>query len=136
VSIVFELLGAAVVTTALMISESPEFAGTSILDVINIQKAVEIIIGIFVSIAVAFSLGGLVQWFCRLLFTFRFKKRLKRYGAIFGGVAISIIIYFLLIKGLKGAAFVTDDFAKSVEENALVIMLVTLLAASLLCLIL
>ncbi len=117
VSIVFELLGASVVTGLLMIGSSEATAGLSILDVINYEKAIEIIAGIFLSVAVAFTVGAVVQWFCRLLFTFHFERRLKKYGALFGGFAIAIIIYFLLVKGVKGASFITDEVASGIVSN-------------------
>lgn len=135
VSIVFELLGASVVTGLLMLANSPE-SHLGILDVINYQKAVEIISGIFLSIVIAFSIGALVQWLSRFIFTFHYKERLRRYGAPFTGLALSVIIYFLLVKGLKGASFVTDDFAKYIEGHALLIMVVTFIGFSLLTFIL
>ena len=78
VSIVFELLGASVVTGLLMIANSDSNA-TSILQVINYSKAIEIIIGIFLSIGIAFTVGASVQWVSRLLFTFHIKDRIKKY---------------------------------------------------------
>lgn len=132
VSIVFELLGASVVTGLLVIANNEAKAGLSIFDVINYQKATEIIIGIFVSIGVAFSIGAGVQWLSRMLFTFHIKDRIKKYGPPFAGMAIAIIIFFLLVKGLKGAAFVPDSFAEMISNNGLLIMAVTFFVATLL----
>jgi phosphate/sulfate permease len=131
VSIVFELLGASVVTGFLMLSNDAN-SSLGILDVINYQKATEIIAGIFLSIVVAFSIGAIVQWFSRLLFTFRLKKRIRKYGPPFAGLAIGIITHFLLVKGIKGAGFVTPEFAQSVQENGLAIVGITFVVASIL----
>jgi phosphate/sulfate permease len=100
VSIVFELLGAAVAVSLLKISQ----AGAPFRDVvnyINTGKALAIIFGILLSIGVAFIVGALVQIATRLLFTFDYEKRLKRYGALWGGAALASIIYFILINGAK-----------------------------------
>lgn len=130
VSIVFELLGASFVTGLLMIANNPNHAGLGILDLINYSKSLEIISGIFISIAIAFSIGGTVQWLARFLFTFHYKKRLKVYGAPFAGVALSVIVYFLLVKGLKSATFVSADFAALVESHSLTIILFTFVIAT------
>ena len=131
VSIVFELLGASVVTGLLMIANNPDNASLGILDVINYQKATVIISGIFISIAIAFSVGAIVQWFSRFLFTFHYKKRLRSYGAPFAGVALSVIFYFLLVKGLKSATFITTEFADSITSHVLTIMISTFILATL-----
>lgn len=104
VSIVFELLGASVMVGFVMLKSGvhPELG---LLDLINTSKAVQIIGGIFLSIVVAFSVGAASQWLSRLLFTFKEKRGIKKYGAVFGGLCMTIIIYFLLIKGIKGADF-------------------------------
>ncbi len=130
VSIVFELLGASVVTGLLMIANSPDHAGLSILDLINYSKSIEIISGIFISIAVAFSVGAIVQWLGRFLFTFHYKKRLRMYGAPFAGVALSVIVYFLLVKGLKSATFISSNFAEYVSNHSLTIIIFTLITAT------
>lgn len=130
VSIVFELLGASVVTGLLMIANSPDHSDLSILDLINYSKSIEIISGIFISIAIAFSVGAIVQWLARFLFTFHYKKRLRVYGAPFAGVALSVIVYFLLVKGLKSATFIPSDFANLVSDHSLTIILLTFIVAT------
>jgi len=129
VSIVFELLGASVVTGLLAISNNPEIA-SSIWEVINYDKASQIIAGIFLSIGVAFSVGALVQFLTRLLFTFHVSNRIHKYGPPFAGFAIAIIVYFMLIKGIKGAAFVTDSMARSVEASGWTIVLIVFAAST------
>jgi len=129
VSIVFELLGASVVTGSLAMYANPDMAN-SIWEVINYQKASQIIAGIFLSVGVAFSIGAIVQFFTRLLFTFRYQQNMKRYGALFAGFAIAIIIYFLLVKGMKGAAFVSSDFASIINQNGLRIVVISFITSA------
>lgn len=112
VSIVFELLGASVMVGFLMLNSGKEgLDGLALLDLINTAKASQIIAGIFLSIGVAFSVGALVQWISRLWFTFNIRRGVKKFGALYGGISMTIIIYFLLIKGIKGA-----DFGPSVNN--------------------
>lgn len=108
VSIVFELLGAAVAVSFIKVMHSGEgFA--SIVKYINTAKALAIISGILVSVVIAFIVGAILQFITRVIFTFDFEKRVKRYGAIWGGIALSAIVYFILIKGAKGASFITKQ---------------------------
>ena len=103
VSIVFELLGASIAIALIKISGTPE--GIENLGTyINTEKAIAIILGILLSVFIAFSIGAIVQFVSRILITFKFEERPKWSGAIFGGFAISAIVYFILIKGLKSAA--------------------------------
>jgi len=123
VSIVFELLGAAVAVSILKISAQGE--GLSHLaDYINTSKAMLIIFGILLSVIVAFIAGAVVQYISRILFTFDYMKRLKRYGAIWGGIALAFITYFILIKGAKGATFISAEEAKLIKENAFYLLLI------------
>jgi phosphate/sulfate permease len=104
VSIVFELLGAAVAVSLFKIFQG----GHSVVELanyINTSKALAIISGILLSVGIAFVCGALAQYCTRLLFTFDYEKRLKRYGGLWGGLALSMIVYFILIKGSKGASF-------------------------------
>lgn len=108
VSIVFELLGAAVAISLVKIYSSG--SGFSELpNYINTDKATEIIIGILLSVVIAFTVGALVQFVSRLLISFKFEEKPKWVGAIFGGLAITGIIYFILIKGLKGTAILSPE---------------------------
>jgi len=107
VSIVFELLGAAVAIAYMKISHGAE--PQAIGEYINSGKALAIISGILLSVVIAFSVGALIQYITRLLFSFNYYKRFKYFGAIFGGLALTAIIYFILIKGAKDAAFMTKD---------------------------
>jgi phosphate/sulfate permease len=97
VSIVFELLGAAVAVSLLKLYQAG-MSFTGVLEYINTGKALTIIFGILLSVGVAFFVGALVQFFTRILFTFDFEARLKRYGALWGGMALAAITFFILIR--------------------------------------
>lgn len=113
VSIVFELLGAAVGVSLIKLSAGEQIiqlstGGTKIAqlsDYINSDKALLIISGILLSVVIAFTAGILIQYLSRLLFTFNYEKKLKYFGAIWGGIAITSITYFILLKGLKGSVY-------------------------------
>jgi phosphate/sulfate permease len=89
VSIVFNLLGASVVMSVFKIlgSESQTLADLGVY--INTEKAITIISGILLSVLISFSVGALVQWMSRIIFTFQFEKKIKNFGALFGGVALT-----------------------------------------------
>ena len=105
VSIVFELLGAAVAIALIKISASDTKTITDIWNYINDEKALEIISGIIISVIVAFTIGAIVQYFSRLIYSFDFEKRPDYINSLFGGFAITAITYFIIIKGLKGTPF-------------------------------
>ncbi|MBI4739170.1 inorganic phosphate transporter [Candidatus Woesearchaeota archaeon] len=108
VSIVFELLGAAVAVSIVKIHMDGD-SYVRLVEYINTGKALVIIMGILLSVVIAFSCGVVAQFASRLLFTFDYEKRLKRYGGVWGGVALSVITYFILLKGAKGASFLSPE---------------------------
>ncbi len=108
VSIVFELLGAAVAMALIKIAVSDTETIANLSQYINTEKAVLIISGIFLSVIVAFSIGALVQYLSRLFLTFNFEQKPKVYGALFSGIALTSITYFIFMKGLKGTAYYKD----------------------------
>ena len=109
VSIVFELLGAAVAMALIKIgADSGSFSDLVIY--INTSKASQIIFGILLSVIVAFSIGALVQWFSRLLLSYNFEKKAYWVGALFGGFALTAITYFIFMKGLKGTSYAKESF--------------------------
>lgn len=124
VSLVFELLGGALVTGLLIAYERGEGI-SKWKEIINYSSAVTIISGIFLSVLISFVVGAIVQHISRIIFTFNLKKNLKRYGAVFSGLAITTIIYFLLIKGVKGSTLVSDAQIKWIMSNTWVILLVS-----------
>jgi phosphate/sulfate permease len=105
VSIVFNLLGAAAVMSLIKISHSESETIADLGNYINTAKAIEIITGILLSVVIAFSVGAFVQWVSRLIFTFNYEKRIKNFGVLFGGVALTAITYFIFLKGLKGTPY-------------------------------
>lgn len=125
VSIVFELLGAAVAISLIKISKNDSM---TLGDYINNEKALAIILGILLSIAVAFFVGAVIQYVTRLIFTFDYRNRLKRYGSIWGGIALAAIIYFILIKGSKGASFMSGETVNWIKTNTLLILVIAFLA--------
>lgn len=126
VSIVFELLGAAVAMSVIKISRTGEGL-SNIIKYINTGKALAIIFGILLSVIVAFITGALIQFISRLIFTFDFKKRIKRYGAVWGGIALSSIMYFILIKGAKGSTFITPETLTWIKANTILILFISFL---------
>lgn len=116
VSIVFELLGAAVIMALIKIGNNDAETISSLTKYINTEKAVEIIVGIVLSIVIAFTIGAVVQYFSRLIFTFHIEQKMKYFGAIFGGLALTAISYFIFMKGLKGTPFY-GSFKGLVESN-------------------
>nr|MDA3927393.1 inorganic phosphate transporter [Prolixibacteraceae bacterium] len=129
VSIVFELLGSAVAVALVKINQLGETA-SELGAYINSDKALLIISGILLSVVVAFSVGAFVQWITRLLFSFRYNKRIKLFGAIYGGLAIAAITYFMIIKGAKGASFMSADAKAMLKENMVAILAISFVAWS------
>lgn len=105
VSLVFELLGATFVVS--LIKMASDTTGLGFNDLLNTEKALSVILGIFLSVAIAFIFGTLVQFLARTVFTFNYKTRLKWNIGIFGGLCATAIVYFLLIKGTKDLTFMT-----------------------------
>ena len=124
VSIVFELLGGAVAIAAYKLYSNPEMAG-SISDYINNEKALAIISAILISVVVAFSVGVVVQYITRLIFSFKFEKIYRYIGSIFGGMALTAILYFLVMKGAKGASFMKKEYLEWINTNTISILLYT-----------
>ncbi len=110
VSIVFELLGAAVAMALLKIYSS-EGSGefTDLITYINTETATKIIFGIILSVVVAFSIGAFVQWITRLLLSYNFESKANWVGALFGGIALTSITYFIFMKGLKGTSYAKES---------------------------
>ena len=109
VSIVFELLGAAVAVSLIKIFATG--GDTSMLaEYINVAKATQIIGGILLSVFVAFSVGALVQYISRLMLSYNYEKKANWVGSLFGGVALTSITYFILMKGIKGTAYAKQSF--------------------------
>jgi phosphate/sulfate permease len=122
VSIVFELLGAAVAVSLIKIRASAE-ATSTMSQYINTSSAMIIIAGILLSVVVAFTVGMIIQYLVRILFSFNYQKTIRNFGALWGGIAISTITYFILIKGAKGSSFMEADTVAWIKENTGLILL-------------
>ena len=105
VSIVFELLGAAVTVSMVKIKTAGGSIVMELYQYINSDKALAIISGILVSVIIAFTVGAIVQYITRLIFTFNYRQPMKYLGSLYGGVAITAITYFMLIKGIHGSTY-------------------------------
>lgn len=129
VSIVFELLGASVGLAIIKMSGSGETVivdGVSRVlelgDYINSAKALAIISGILLSIVVSFTVGTLIQFFTRIVFSFNYQRTYKYFGAIWGGMAISAITYFILIKGIKDASFMSAESTDWISHHSFLLI--------------
>jgi phosphate/sulfate permease len=121
VSIIFELLGAAFCLALYKIYMSDDSLNT-IGNYINTEKATQIVTSILLSVVLSFTLGSFVQYISRLIFTFQYEKRIKYIGSVFGGLAITAITFFILIKGLKGVSFISADTHSWIKENQFLII--------------
>ncbi len=139
VSIVFELLGAAVAMALIKIAaDGGSF--TEVVNYINTSKALQIILGILLSVVVAFTIGAVVQWVSRVLLTYNFEKKAKWVGALFGGLALAAITYFIFMKGIKGTPFASETFdliggvtiKDFLEDQVLIIVVISLIIWTLL----
>lgn len=119
VSLVFELLGG---TFALSLVKTYKDSSLGLGDLINTDKALSVIMAIFVSVAIAFFFGMLVQWLARVVFTFNYKKKMKYSIALFGGIAATAIVYFMLIKGLKDSSFMTTENKQWISQNTFLLI--------------
>ncbi len=128
VSIVFELLGAAVAVSLWKIYISPEYRLGELGSFINSSKALMIIGGILLSIVVAFTVAAVVQFISRLVFSFQYDVHKRNVStAVFGGIAIASISYFIILKGLKGTPFY-DDIKHYVKEHTRSVIYTSLIA--------
>ena len=107
VSLVFELLGGTVAISLIKIANSN--GALQLGDLLNTDKAFTVILAIFLSVAIAFFFGAIVQYISRLIFTFNYKKHMNYFIGLFGGLAATSILYFMLIKGLKESSFMEGD---------------------------
>ena len=121
VSMVFELLGATFVVAVVKVSASAGALGFD--DLLNTEKALSVIIGIFLSVAIAFVFGTIVQFITRAIFSFNYRKNLKWKIGLFGGICTTAIIYFLLIKGAKDLTFMTPEVKAWIHEHTCTIIL-------------
>jgi phosphate/sulfate permease len=121
VSIIFELLGAAVAVSLFKIYVSSD-SFQELGNYINSARALTIISGILLSVVIAFTVGAIVQFLSRILFTFNFERNLPYFGALWGSIAITSIVYFILVKGASGSSFMTEQNVKWISENTVLLL--------------
>lgn len=120
VSLVFELLGATFLIAILKMSTDPSL---TIYDLLNSDKALSVIVAIFVSVAIAFFFGVVVQWLSRIVFTFNYKKHLRYTIAVFGGIAFTTLAYFIFITGLGKSPYISREDSQWITENTPMLMI-------------
>ena len=127
VSLVFELLGGTFILAMLKMAADPTLA---VSDLLNSDKALSVIIAIFVSVAIAFFFGALVQWLSRIIFTFNYKRHLRYTIAVFGGIAFTTLSYFIFIKGLGKSPYISAATREWIDDNTAMLMGCTFLAST------
>ena len=120
VSLVFELLGGTFVLALLKMNADPSL---TIYDLLNSDKALSVIIAIFVSVAIAFVFGTIVQWISRIIFTFNYKSHMRYTIAIFGGIAFTALAYFIFIKGLGDSPYIHEDVRSWINTNTTMLII-------------
>ena len=118
VSLVFELLGAAVSVAVIKIKIAGGSAFLELSKYINSEKALAIISGILVSVVIAFTVGAIIQYFVRIVFSFNYDRPMKFFGSVFGGIAITVITYFMLVKGISDSTFADIKLAEGETLSA------------------
>lgn len=127
VSLVFELLGGTfILATVKMIGDHT----LTYNDLLNSDKALSVIIAIFVSVAIAFVFGIIVQWISRLVFTFNYKKHMRYSVALFGGIAFTALAYFIFLKGIGKSAYIPDSTREWIDSNTRMLLLATLVVST------
>ena len=121
VTMVFNLLGSAFTISMLKISGDTT-GSLELMELINTSKALQVIVAIFMSVVIAIFFGTLVMWISRVIFSFNYKKNLKYFSGLFGGLAITAIIYFMIFQGLKESAFMTPEYKQWLSENTLMLL--------------
>lgn len=127
VSLVFELLGGTFVLAAIKIAGDPSLDFAHLL---NTDKALSVIVAIFVSVAIAFFFGMIVQWLSRIVFTFNYKKHSRYSIALFGGIAFTALSYFIFLKGLGKSRFIAEDVRTWIDGNISLLLLYTFVGST------
>lgn len=131
VSIVFELLGAAVMASAYKLSQTG-MSYTEIFEFIKTERAATIVSAILISVVVAFFSGAIIQFVLRLLFSFRFQNAYKYLGGVFCGFSVTAIVYFLVMKGAKGASFMKPEYIEFINQHTSTLLWTLFISLSLL----
>ncbi len=127
VSLVFELLGGTAVLALLKVMSDPQLDFGMLL---NSNKALQVIIAIFVSVAISFVVGMVVMWISRVVFTFGYRKHL-RYGiAIFGGIAFTALSYFIFMKGIGSSPYLSENVRQYINDNTNLLLVYTFIGST------
>ena len=132
VSMVFELLGGTFILACLKILADSQDVLT-FGNLLNTEKALQVILGIFLSVAIAFIVGAFVQWVARIVFTFGYTRHLKYTIGIFGGIACTSLTYFILISGLKSSSFITAADKAWIADNTMMLVGICFVIFTVLC---
>lgn len=132
VSLVFELLGSSLAVACYKIWNSTDMTFANIAEFINAGKAMVIISGILSSVVIAFTVGAVLMYISRIIFSFKYAKSLRRYGAVWCGISIVGIVYFAIFKGMKSSGLITPEFDSLINDNIYISLFVIWVAASLL----
>ena len=132
VSLVFELLGSSLAVACYKIWNSTDMTFANIAEFINAGKAMVIISGILSSVVIAFTVGAVLMYISRIIFSFKYAKSLRRYGAVWCGISIVGIVYFAIFKGMKSSGLITPEFNSLINDNIYISLFVIWVAASLL----
>lgn len=127
VSLVFELLGGTFMLAVLKMLHNSSFVFK---DLLNTEQALKVIIAIFVSVAIAFAFGVLVQWITRIIFTFNYKKYSRYTIAIFGGIAFTTLSYFIFMKGFGKSPYVSEDIRSWIDANIGMLLVYTFIVSA------
>ena len=127
VSLVFELLGGTFVLALVKMAGDPSLSLSMLL---NSDKALSVIIAIFVSVAIAFVVGVVVMWLARLVFTFSYNSHLRYSIGLFGGFAVTMLCYFIFIKGVGKSPFVSADFREWVDSHTPLLLVLTFVGST------
>ena len=132
VSLVFELLGSSLAVAIYKIYHDPALSFADLGQFINAGKAMVIISGILSSVVIAFTVGAILMYISRVIFSFRYAKSLKRYGAVWCGISIVGIVYFAIFKGLKSSGLITPELNHLINDNIVVSLFIIWAVSSLL----
>jgi len=122
VSVVFELLGASVGMAIVKIKSATAIGAENIGDFINSERALLIISGILLSVVIAFTVGIIVQYISRIIFSFNYRNTIKFFGPLWGGIAIAAITFFILIKGAKGSSLISSEQIAWIGDHSMLII--------------
>ena len=127
VSLVFELLGGTAMLAMLKVMADPDLDYGMLL---NSSKALQVIIAIFVSVAISFVVGMVVMWISRVVFTFNYGKHSRYSIAIFGGIAFTALSYFIFLKGVGKSPYLSDGVRDYIDTNTNMLLVLTFIVST------